>query len=70
VITEKRANITKYKLEYNQNGIWKTIFSGENGNRIKIHRFDRVSGKQVRMVIESSRTPVSIAEFGVFNEKI
>jgi alpha-L-fucosidase len=68
VITEKRSNITKYTLEYSQNGVWKTIFSGENGNRIKIHRFDRVSGKRVRMRIESSRTPVSIAEFGVFNE--
>ena len=69
VITERKANITKYKLEYKENGVWKPIFSGENSSKIKIHRFDRVWGNGVRMLIENSATPVSIAEFGVFNER-
>ena len=68
VVTEKRVNITKYRLEYKEHGVWKTLFYGENSDRIKIHRFDRVRGNAVRMLIESSAKPVSIAEFGVFNE--
>jgi alpha-L-fucosidase len=69
VIAEKRPNISRYKLEYNENGVWKTIFSGENNNRIKIHRFNRVWGGKVRIAVEVSRTQVSITEFGVFNER-
>jgi alpha-L-fucosidase len=70
VIADKRqVTITKYKLEYRLDGVWKTLFSGENANRIKIHRFDRVYGDRVRIQIESTGTTPEIGEFGVFNER-
>lgn len=68
-IVEDRANIKRYRLEYQENGEWKTLLSGENPNRIKIHRFNRVWGDKVRMRIDESTNPPAIAEFGVYNER-
>jgi alpha-L-fucosidase len=69
VVAEEKANITNYKLEYEENGVWKTIFDGENGNKIKIHRFNRVWGNKVRISVSKADHQVSIAEFGVYNEQ-
>jgi alpha-L-fucosidase len=68
-IAEQKANITDYKLEYCENGVWKTLFDGENGNRIKVYRFNRVWGNKVRIRIAKADHQVSIAEFGVYNEQ-
>lgn len=68
-IAEEKPNITNYKLEYYQNGVWKTIFKGENGKRVKLHRFDRVWANKVRISIEKSDHQASIAEFEVYNEQ-
>ena len=69
VITEQRANISRYRLEYRSNGVWKPLLSGENKGRVKLHRFDRVRGDRVRMLIETFDTPPAIAEFGIYNER-
>lgn len=69
VIAEEHPNITNYKLEYNIDGLWKTLFEGENGNKIKVHRFDRVWAGKVRISIEKAAKQVSIAEFQVYNER-
>jgi len=66
---EDRANIKRYRLEYQENGEWKTLLSGGNPNRIKIHSFNRVWGDKVRMRIDESANPPAIAEFGVYNER-
>jgi len=68
-IAEEKPNISNYKLEYCKNGVWKTLFDGENGNRIKVHRFNRVWGDKVRIQIAKADHQVSIAEFGVYNEQ-
>ncbi len=71
VITEagNGSRIRKYRLEYLENNVWKPIAISESKDRIKIHRFDRVWGNKVRMLIdEFSDTPM-IAEFGVYNER-
>jgi len=68
-IAEQKANIKTYKLEYYQSGEWKPLFSGENGNKIKLHRFNRVWGSKVRMSIDTYDHQPSIAEFGVYNER-
>jgi len=68
-ITEQRANIKGYTLEYFTAGAWKPIAVTADESPVKIHRFARVTGTKVRMKIESyARTP-SIAEFGIYNEK-
>lgn len=70
VVADKTpVTIKKYKLEYRLDGVWKTLFSGENDHKIKIHRFNTVYGDKVRIKIESTGSTVEIAEFGVFNER-
>lgn len=63
------ARIKRYRLEYKENGVWRTIFSGENSNKVKIHRFDRAWGNQVRILIDEFDGLPSIAEFGIYNER-
>lgn len=70
VIAEsRRPRIKKYRLEYYQNGVWKPILAGENTGRIKVHRFNRVYGERVRILIDGFDAPPQIAEFGVFDER-
>ncbi|AXY73953.1 carbohydrate-binding protein [Paraflavitalea soli] len=70
VIAESRKpRIQKYRLEYYQNGAWKPLLNGELTGRIKIHRFERVYGERVRILIDGFDAPPQIAEFGVFNER-
>ena len=69
VITEDKANISHYRLEYRSNGVWKLLVDGENKGRVKIHRFDRVWGDAVRVLMDQFETPPAIAEFGVYDER-
>jgi len=70
VVADKNpVTITKYSLQYELDGKWKTVFAGENTNRIKIHRFDKVYGNKVRILIQDNGKTAEIAEFGVFNER-
>lgn len=69
VIAEEKENINKYELEYWNGTAWKSIVKGEDGSRIKIHRFARVWGDKVRIKIEGYQKTPSIAEFQVFNER-
>ena len=70
-VTEKydRNDIRAYKLEYMQNGKWKTILSKKKQDFIEVCRFERVQGSKVRIVIEGFDVAPTIAEFGVYNEK-
>lgn len=69
VIAEDKPNISQYKLEYCLNGVWKPLFEGENNNRIKVHRFNRVWASKLRISVERSDHQVSIAEFEAYNER-
>ncbi|MDR2680396.1 MAG: alpha-L-fucosidase, partial [Tannerella sp.] len=44
VVYDTRQCIRKYRLLYEQDGEWKTIASGSNDLKVKIHRFDRIRG--------------------------
>ncbi|TWW01510.1 alpha-L-fucosidase [Chitinophaga pinensis] len=68
-IVEDGSNIKKYRLEYNENGVWKPLTQGEGGGRVKIHRFNRVWGGKVRILIDEFKDAPAIAEFGVFDER-
>jgi alpha-L-fucosidase len=68
VVYDSKKSIRKYSLLYEQNGEWKTILSDNNDNKVKIHRFERVWGGKVKIIIEESTSPPAIAEFGVYNE--
>ncbi len=63
VVTEDKANVSHYRLEYRSNGVWKILFEGNNPARVKIHRFERVWGDAVRISMDRFDTPPAIAEF-------
>ncbi len=69
-LTETHSNINEYRIEYFSNGIWKTVVDGNIARNVKIHRFPRVTGSKVRIHILNARAQVSIAEVGIYNEKI
>jgi len=68
-IVDSRRNIKKYRLQYNENGCWKTLVEGSSEARIKIHRFDRVWGEKVRILMDDCSGEPAIAEFGVYHER-
>ncbi len=72
-IVEDRSRIRQYRLEYNVNGVWHPLpvsaVTNAPGTRVKVHRFDRVWGNKVRILIDSFSEPPAIAEFGVYNER-
>ncbi|GAA4336344.1 alpha-L-fucosidase [Mucilaginibacter gynuensis] len=69
VVFEEQSNISKYRLEYWDGIAWKPLYSGENKSRMKLHRFNRVWGSKVRILVDASEHQVSIAEFQVFDER-
>lgn len=69
VITEDRANVSAYTLEYFANNKWHPLADSKDGARIKIHRFDRIWGDKVRIKFTTFDSPPSIAEIGVYNER-
>jgi alpha-L-fucosidase len=71
VITEREGmnRINKYRLEYFSNNEWRPILSGTNINSVKIHRFNKIWGNKVRILIDEFSNTVSISEFGVYNER-
>jgi len=68
-IVEDKARIKKYRLEYYVDGQWKPLISGEEQGLVKVHRFNRVWGNRVRILIDSFSEPPAIAEFGIYNER-
>jgi len=68
-VVEPEANIRKYRLQYEENGIWKNILTGTDVQSIKIHRFNRIWGGKVRILIDEFSTPPAISEFGIYNER-
>ena len=68
-IVEPAGNIKKYRLEYQDKGVWKSIPAEASDSRVKIHRFNAVRGGKVRILIDEFSTPPAISEFGVYNEK-
>jgi alpha-L-fucosidase len=69
IVENEKPRVKRYRLEYRENDAWKPLFSGENGDRVKIHRFDRVWGDRVRLLVDSRDDVPSISEFQVYNER-
>ncbi|KAA6301220.1 MAG: hypothetical protein EZS26_002609 [Candidatus Ordinivivax streblomastigis] len=70
VITEEgQPHIQTYRLEYNVNNVWKPLLNGSDAGKVKIHRFDRVWGNKVRIIINEFSDAPAIAELGVYNER-
>jgi alpha-L-fucosidase len=68
VVYDTRQCIRTYRLLYERNGVWETLLSANNDRTVKVHRFDRVWGGKVKIIIDASSAPPAIAEFGVYDE--
>ncbi|MDR1601138.1 MAG: alpha-L-fucosidase [Tannerella sp.] len=68
LIYDTKQCITKYRLLCEQNGEWITIFDSVDSRKVKLHRFDRMFGGKVRIIIDESFSPPAIAEFCIYNE--
>jgi alpha-L-fucosidase len=71
VITESddQSRIEKYRVEYFSNNEWRPVLSGTNTNRIKIHRFNKIWGNKIRLLIDQFSNAPNIAEIGVYYER-
>jgi alpha-L-fucosidase len=72
VVTElfgSHDRIKKYRLEYFADNEWRPILTGTNPDRIKIHRFNKIWGNKVRILIDEFSASPSIAELGVYLER-
>lgn len=65
----RSGKIHTYKVEYMENNVWKTLLTGEDKKRVKIHRFDPVWGNKLRITFEQFEAPLAIAEIGIYNER-
>lgn len=71
-VYERDPKIKVYRLEYRSGGVWRPLFSGSAAaavGKVKIHRFERVWGDQVRIQVEESTGTPAITEFGVYDER-
>ncbi|MDR2388849.1 MAG: alpha-L-fucosidase [Tannerellaceae bacterium] len=68
-VYDTRRCIRKYRLLYERNGLWETLAEGMGEEKMKVHRFERVWGGRVRIVIDESTAPPAIAEFGIYDER-
>lgn len=67
-IADLEGTIKKYHLLYEKDGVWKEICSGDNDQKVKVHRFDRLWGNKVKIVIDEANGQATINEFGVYDE--
>jgi alpha-L-fucosidase len=70
LICDTRQCITRYRLLCQQDGEWITILtaSADSRKKVKLHRFDRIRGGKVKIIIDESSAPPAIAEFCIYDE--
>jgi alpha-L-fucosidase len=69
MIYDTNQCLRKYRLLYEQDGEWKTLLTGGGDKKVKVHRFDRVYGGKVKIIIDESTALPAIGELGVYNEQ-
>lgn len=69
VITEEKANVSAYTLEYFANDKWHLLIEGKDTSRIKIHRFERIWSEKLRVRFTGFNNPPALAEIGVYQER-
>lgn len=63
------SRVRKYKVEYMENNVWKTLLTGNDDKKIKVQRFKPVWGNKIKITFEQFVAPPVIAEIGVYNER-
>lgn len=68
-LADPETSIADYSLYYEKEGVWYPIPVKTSGKTIKVHRFERLWGQKIKLVIKQSSIPPSIAEVGVYDER-
>ncbi|MDR2118209.1 MAG: alpha-L-fucosidase [Tannerellaceae bacterium] len=69
-VYDTRRCIQAYRLLYEKDGVWETLAQVSGDSRtVKLHRFPRVWGGKVKIIIDQSSAPPAIAELGVYDEQ-
>ena len=68
VISDLRRTFQDYTLYYEKDGEWLPIPINPNARAVKVHRFERVYGNKVKIVINKGKVSPSIMEIGVYDE--
>jgi alpha-L-fucosidase len=63
------SRVRKYRIEYMEHNVWKTLLTGEDDNKIKVRRFEPVWGNKVKITFERFVAPPIIEEIGIYSEK-
>lgn len=65
-----RSNITDYTVSYERDGRWIPLVTEFKEGRIKVHRFDRVWARKIRLEFHGwTGRQLSIAEVGAYDEQ-
>ncbi|TCV93937.1 alpha-L-fucosidase [Luteibacter rhizovicinus] len=62
------SRIASYRAEYQRNGQWKELVSGEHPAPFQFHTFGRVEAESVRIQLTSTGKPPGLAELGLYDE--
>jgi len=71
VLTAGNSSAATYQLQYFANGKWTSIEAKNEGEKkVSVFRFERIWCEKLKVTITDFTSPPSIAEFGVYNERI
>lgn len=68
-LADPQSSLTKYRLQYEKDGVWTDLPVVSTPKKVKVHRFDRVWGNRVKVIIDAFTGQASISEFGVYDEQ-
>jgi alpha-L-fucosidase len=69
IVENEKPRITRYRLQFRENGTWKELPLTAGNERVKIHRFERVRGDRVKLLVDARDDVPSISEFQIYNER-
>ena len=67
VLQEEGENILNYKIQYLDNGIWKTIVNGTSCGINRIHNSNAITASKCRLLILKAKKKPMISEFQIYN---
>ena len=66
VIDEEGKNISNYKIQYMENGKWRTIAKGTSCGASKIHNFKEITTSKCRLLITDTSKKPMISEMKIY----
>ncbi|WP_159951823.1 family 78 glycoside hydrolase catalytic domain [Polaribacter septentrionalilitoris] len=68
VLQEKGNNISKYTIQYFENGKWKDIANGTSCGSNRTHEFKAITASKCRLMISEAKQKPMISEFQIYKK--